>query len=60
MFVTDVASTSGTVVQFNESTYSVNESNWLIQPVLILCTPLSTDITIQVTSVDVTASGEQL
>ena len=56
IFDTDAAAI---VIKFNQSTYNIYESDWLMQPVLLLCKPLSTDITIQVTSVDVTASGEQ-
>ena len=45
-------------ITFNQSTYSIMENAGLVQPVLLLSMSLSTDITIQVTSVDVTATGE--
>ena len=46
------------LINFNQSTYSVDENDELAQPVLVLSNSLLTDITIQVTSVDVTANGE--
>ena len=45
-------------VTFNQSTYSVDEDNGLVQPVLILSNPSSTDITVQVITDDNTATGE--
>ena len=45
-------------VNFNQSTYSVNENDRILQPVLILSNPSSTDITVQVRSTDKTATGE--
>lgn len=58
--VTDVASTNSTLIKFRQPTYNINESDRLVQPVILLCGSLSTDIIIQVTTVDVTAYGEQL
>ena len=46
------------IVMFNESTYSVNEDVESVQPVLVLSIPSSTNLIVQVTSVDVTATGE--
>ena len=47
-----------TVVSFSQSTYSVNEDDGPAQPVLVLSNPSSTDITVQVESNDITATGE--
>ena len=38
------------MVQFNESTYSVNESEGIVQPVLVLNSPPAVDITVYVLS----------
>ena len=46
------------VVFFRNSMYSVNEDDKLIQPVLILSDPLSTNITVEVFSTDGSATGE--
>ena len=43
---------------FNQSIYSVNEDAALIQPVLVISNPSSTDITVQVTNTDGSATGE--
>ena len=43
---------------FNQSEYIVNEDAGSAQPVLVISNPLSTDITVQVTSSDVLAIGE--
>ena len=43
---------------FNESIYSVDESSGNVQIVLVLSNPSSTDITVQVTSYNDTATGE--
>ena len=45
-------------MKFNQSQYIVNEDDGSAQPVLVISKPLSTDITVQVTSTDVLASGE--
>ena len=45
------------VVFFNQSTYSVDESD-VLYPVLALSNPSLTDITIQVLSTDGSATGE--
>ena len=47
-----------TSVNFSQSTYSVNENSGVIQPVLVLSNPSSTDITIEVTSTDGSATGK--
>ena len=43
---------------FNQSEYIVNEDAGSAQPVLVITNPISTDITVQVTSIDVWAIGE--
>ena len=45
-------------VFFSQSTYSFNEDSRLIQPVLVLSNPLSTDVTIEVVDHEGTAIGE--
>ena len=45
-------------ISFNESTYNVSEDNGPAQPVLVLSNPSSTDITVQVRSNNITATGE--
>ena len=45
-------------VSFNQPTYSVNENDGVLQPVLVLSESSSTDITVQVRSTDKTATGE--
>ena len=45
-------------VSFNQSTYSVDEDDGPVQPVLVLSNPSSTDITVQVRSNDITATSE--
>ena len=47
-----------TSVKFSQSTYSVNENSGVVQPVLVLSNPSSTDITVEVTSTDGSATGE--
>ena len=43
---------------FNQSTYRVDENAGPAQPVLVLSKTLATDITIQVTNTDGSATGE--
>jgi len=45
-------------ISFNQSTYTVDEDDGPAQPVLVLSNPSSTDITVQVRSNDITATGE--
>ena len=45
-------------VTFNQTTYSVDEDDGPAQPELVLSNPSSTDITVQVTSSDGSATGE--
>ena len=47
-----------TNVNFSQSTYSVDEDDGPAQLVLVLSNPSSTDITVEVTSNDITATGE--
>ena len=58
LFIATALSIVTTLVTFSQSTYSVNENVGFAQLVLFLNMSLSTDITIQVTSVDVTATGK--
>ena len=46
------------MVKFSQSTYSVNEDDGLVQPVLVLSNPSSTDITVQVRDNSNTTTGE--
>ena len=43
---------------FNQSMYSVNENAGPAQPTLVLSHPSSTDITVEVTNTDGSATGE--
>ena len=45
-------------VRFNQSTYSISEGDGLLQPVLILSNPSSTDITVQIRTNDNTTTGK--
>ena len=45
-------------VSFNQSVYSVNESDGPVQPVLILSSPSSTEVTVMVFSTGGSATGE--
>ena len=45
-------------IQFEQSTYTVDEDDGPAQPVLVLSNPSSTDITVQVFSQDNTAIGK--
>ena len=45
-------------VFFNESSYSVNENEGSVRPVLVLSNPSSTDVTVHVIDSDGTAMGE--
>ena len=47
-------------VSFSQSTYSVNEGDGVVQPVLVLSNPSSADITVQVRSNDNTATGKAI
>ena len=55
---TDVASTSTCAVIFSQSIYTVKENDSPAQPVLVLSNSLSTNIIVQVSTIDVTANGE--
>ena len=50
---------TGSTVFFSQSNYSVNEKNGRVQPVLELSSIVSIEFTVQVTSNDITAKGEQ-
>ena len=45
-------------IQINQSTYYINESVGLVQPVLVLNASLATDLTVQVRTTDNTATGK--
>ena len=45
-------------VSFNESVYSVNEYDGVVQPVLVLSNPLSFDITVEVIVMGGSAIGK--
>ena len=47
-----------TTVMFSQSTYSVNEDDGPARAVLVLSNPSSTDINVQVTTTDGSATGE--
>ena len=47
-------------MSFNESSYSVGESDGLLQPVLVLSNSSSSDITVYVFNADDSAYGEIL
>ena len=44
-------------IKFEQSSYSVNEGNGPVQPVLILTNPSSTSITVNILSFNGTATG---
>ena len=46
------------IITINQPTYRVDESNGLVQPVLVLSNPSSTDINIRVKDNSDTATGE--
>jgi len=43
---------------FHQSSYSVNENDRSVQPVLVLSGPASTNITVTVKSTDISAEGK--
>ena len=45
-------------VNFNQSIYIINETDRLLQPVLVLNNSVSKSVTVQVTSHDGTATGK--
>ena len=45
-------------ISFNQSTYSANEDSGVVQPVLVLSNPSSTNITVQVRDNSNNATGE--
>ena len=49
---------SDITVTFSRTTYSVDEDDGPAQPTLVLSNPSSTDITVEVTSRDGSATGE--
>ena len=51
---------TGSTVFFSQSSYSVNEKYGRVQLVLELSSIVSIEFTVQVTSNDITAKGEQI
>ena len=49
---------SGIVVSFEQMTYNIDEDNGPVQPVLVLSNPSSTTVTIEVLSMDESATGK--
>ena len=47
-------------VNFSQSNYGANENDGLVQPMLVLSNPSSSDITIRVDTIDREATGERL
>ena len=47
-------------VRFQQQTYTVNETDGRVEPVLVLSNPSSSVITVQVFSTDGSATGKQL
>ena len=45
------------IITFDESVYNVDERSGMAQVALVLSNPLSSDLTVEVTTNDVTASG---
>ena len=45
-------------MRFHQSSYSVNEDNRSVQPVLVLSSPATTNITVTVASIDISAKGK--
>ena len=46
------------IIKFDELTYNVDERSGMVQVALVLSNPLSSDLTVDVMSNDVTASGK--
>ena len=47
-------------ISFNESVYCINEPDGPVQPILVLSNSLSSDITVQVLNIDLTATGKYM
>lgn len=45
-------------ISFDQPRYSVDENSKLMQPVLVLSKPQSTDVTVEVIDSDITATSE--
>ena len=45
-------------ISFDQPRYSVDETSELMQPVLVLSKPQSTDVTVKVIDSDITATSE--
>jgi len=46
------------ILNFNQSSYNINEDDGVVQPELILSNPSSTEFTVQVISNSITAVGK--
>ena len=56
-FLLDVFSYVGVTVMFSQSTYRGNEEDGSVQPQLVLSQPVSTSVTVRVSSSDRSATG---
>jgi len=57
LIIFSTATAFATSVSFSKSAYSVGEDDGLIQPVLVLNSPSSIDITVEIKDSDDTATG---
>ena len=60
IIATNLCLTKAATVRFEQQTYSVNENNERVEPVLVLSNPSSSVITVQVFSTNETAFGKWL
>ena len=60
LFAASVDLTTSLNVRFHQSKYSVSEKDQLLQPLLVLTEPSSTNITVLIKSIDITATGEYI
>ena len=58
--VTNPCFITAVTVRFEQQTYTVNEADERVEPVLVLSNPSSSVITVQVFSIDGSATGKQL
>ena len=47
-------------INFSQSLYTSNENTMTVQPILLLTNPSSTDVTVQVMSINITAFGKHI
>ena len=60
MFGMIIANLIAANISFEQLTYTVNETDGRVEPVLVLSNPSSSVITVQVFSTDGSATGKQL